>query len=126
MDYSTYGRHIITDIWEADFALLNDVDFLKHHMIQAAKRCGANILSVSYEIFQPSGVTIVVILSESHLSIHTYPEKGFAGIDCYTCGHKVNPQDAIDYLLSILKPKRSYKKELVRGLGKIEIKNSEG
>lgn len=61
------------------------------------------------------------MLSESHLSIHTYPERGFAAIDCYTCGETVDPQLAIDYLVSVLKPERTYAKKLIRGLGEMEV-----
>ncbi|MNP77385.1 S-adenosylmethionine decarboxylase proenzyme precursor [compost metagenome] len=62
-----------------------------------------------------------MMLSESHLSIHTYPERGFAAIDCYTCGEMVDPQLAIDYLVSVLKPEKTYAKKLIRGLGELEV-----
>lgn len=61
------------------------------------------------------------MLSESHLSIHTYPEKGFAAIDCYTCGETVDPQVAVDHLVAVLKPSKTYAKKLVRGLGEITV-----
>lgn len=64
---------------------------------------------------------MLVLLSESHLSIHTYPEKGFAALDCYTCGETVDPQLAIDYMLAVLKPKTSYAKKLVRGMGELQV-----
>ncbi|PFA18807.1 MULTISPECIES: adenosylmethionine decarboxylase [Bacillus cereus group] len=119
MEYSTFGRHIIVDLWETDFSLLNDCELLKHHLVTASAICGATVLSVSEKIFQPNGVTVLVLLSESHISIHTYPEKGFAAIDCYTCGTAVDPEKAINYMLGILKPGRFYINKLVRGLGEI-------
>ncbi|MNI62498.1 S-adenosylmethionine decarboxylase proenzyme precursor [compost metagenome] len=61
------------------------------------------------------------MLSESHLSIHTYPERGFAAIDCYTCGENVDPQMAIDYLVTVLQPEKAYAKKLIRGLGELEV-----
>jgi S-adenosylmethionine decarboxylase len=59
------------------------------------------------------------MLSESHLSIHTYPEKGFAALDCYTCGHTVDPQIAIDYMVAYLQPSQAFAKVLKRGDGPI-------
>jgi S-adenosylmethionine decarboxylase len=121
MEYSTYGRHIVVDVWRVDFALLNNVDFLQKIMKDAGEKCLATVLSVAYEKFDPYGGTVIVILSESHLSIHTYPEKGFAAIDCYTCGKNTEPNIAINYLIDKLKPKELYTKTLIRGLKKIEV-----
>ncbi|PEY38904.1 adenosylmethionine decarboxylase [Bacillus cereus] len=119
MEYSTFGRHIIVDLWETDFSLLNDCEFLKEHLVAASIICGATVLSVSEKAFQPYGITILVLLAESHISIHTYPEKGFAAIDCYTCGTTVDPQKAINYILDVLKPQRFYITKLLRGIGEI-------
>lgn len=121
MDYSTFGQHIIVDLWGVDFSLLNDIHFLEHHLVSAADDSGAHVLNVSTKKFQPYGVTVLVLLSESHLSIHTYPEKNFAAIDCYTCGTTVEPQIAIDYIVNILKPERMHIKRLIRGIGEIVI-----
>jgi S-adenosylmethionine decarboxylase len=121
-EYSTFGRHVAVDTWGVDFDILNDCEYLKDRMIEAAEKCGATVLSVQSKQFEPQGATVLVLLSESHLSIHTYPEKGFAALDCYTCGETVDPQVAIDYLLEIFKPKRVYDKMLQRGLeGPIEV-----
>lgn len=75
MEYSTFGKHIIVDLWGVDFSLLDDIHFLEHHLVTAADHSGAHVLNVSKKEFQPYGVTVLVLLSESHLSIHTYPEK---------------------------------------------------
>lgn len=82
-------------------------------------------MSVQSKQFEPQGATVLVLLSESHLSIHTYPERGFAAIDCYTCGETVDPQIAIDYLVRVLKPEKTYAKKLIRGLGELEVVNPE-
>lgn len=121
MEYSTFGRHIAVDVWGVDFEKLNSSEFLTRHMVEAADACGATVLSVQSKQFDPQGATVLVMLSESHISIHTYPEKGFAALDCYTCGETVDPQLAIDYLVSILKPERYYAKKLVRGIGEVEV-----
>lgn len=119
MEYSTFGKHIIVDLWGVDFSLLDDMHFLEYHLVTAADYSSAHVLNVSKKEFQPYGVTVLVLLSESHLSIHTYPEQNFAAIDCYTCGTTVEPQIAIDYIVNILKPERMHIKRLIRGIGEI-------
>ena len=121
MEYSTFGRHVAVDTWGVDFERLNNVDWLEAQMVEAAEVSGATVLSVQSKQFAPQGATVLVLLSESHLSIHTYPEKGFAAIDCYTCGETVDPQLAVDYLVSVLRPKKTYAKKLIRGLGDIQV-----
>ncbi|WP_308634783.1 adenosylmethionine decarboxylase [Paenibacillus silvisoli] len=121
MEYSTFGRHVAVDTWGVDFDLLNNAEFLQAQMVEAAEACGATVLSVQSKQFEPQGATVLVLLSESHLSIHTYPERGFAALDCYTCGETVDPQLAIDYMMSVLKPKVMHAKKLVRGMGELQV-----
>ncbi|THF83780.1 adenosylmethionine decarboxylase [Cohnella fermenti] len=123
MEYSTFGRHVTVDAWGVEFDLLNNAEVLQSHMVEAAESCGATVLSVQARQFEPQGATVLVLLSESHLSIHTYPERGFAAIDCYTCGETVDPQLAIDYLVGVLKPVSTHAKKLVRGLGEIKVED---
>lgn len=121
MEYSTFGRHVAVDAWGVRYDLLNDADWLQNQLVEAAEITGATVLSVQSRQFEPQGATVLVMLSESHLSIHTYPEKGFAAIDCYTCGETVDPQSAVDRLMEVLKPERVHAKKLIRGLGEISV-----
>lgn len=121
MEYSTFGRHVAVDTWGVDFALLNNAEWLETQMVGAAEASGATVLSVQAKQFEPQGATVLVLLSESHLSIHTYPEKGFAAIDCYTCGETVDPQVAIDYLVTVLRPENTHAKKLIRGMGEMKV-----
>lgn len=125
MEYSTFGRHVAVDTWGVDFDLLNNAEWLQSQLVEAAEACGATVMSVQAKQFEPQGATVLVLLSESHLSIHTYPERGFAAIDCYTCGETVDPQLAIDYLVSVLRPEKTYAKKLVRGLGELQVETPE-
>jgi S-adenosylmethionine decarboxylase len=120
-EYKTIGQHVMTDAWGIDFDVLNDIDFLQEHMKKAAEIIGATILTTEGWKFEPAGVTVVVILSESHLSIHTYPEKGFAALDGYTCGERIDPEPGIEYLLSVLTPAISYSQKVIRGTGELMI-----
>lgn len=121
MEYSTFGRHVAVDAWGVDFEVLNNAGLLEAHLVEAAEACGATVLSIQSRQFEPQGATVLVMLSESHLSIHTYPERGFAAIDCYTCGEMVDPQLAIDYLVTVLNPEKTYAKKLIRGMGELEV-----
>lgn len=121
MEFTTFGRHVAVDAWGVDFEVLNNEQLLQAHLVEAAEACGATILSIQSRKFEPQGATVLVMLSESHLSIHTYPERGFAAIDCYTCGESVDPQQAIDYLVTVLQPEKSYAKKLIRGMGEMEV-----
>jgi S-adenosylmethionine decarboxylase len=119
MAYSTYGRHVTMDLRDVSFDKLNDAAFLKSVMVEAAARCGATIVGENFIKFHPQGVTGVLVLSESHLSIHTYPEEGFAAVDCYTCGTTVDPEIACDYMMEALGGRVAGYRALQRGSGEI-------
>jgi len=125
MEYSTFGRHVAVDTWGVAYEKLNDAEWLQAHMVEAAEASGACVLSVQSRQFEPQGATVLVLLSESHLSIHTYPEKGFAAIDCYTCGETVDPQVAVDYLIEVLQPAKVHAKKLIRGVGEIRVADAD-
>jgi len=120
MSFSTYGRHVTMDLREVSFDKLNDAEYLKEVLVEAATRSGATIVGESFIRFNPQGVTGVLVLSESHLSIHTYPEEGFAAIDCYTCGTTVDPEIATDYIKAELGGRIAGYRALRRGSGPIE------
>lgn len=125
VEYSTFGRHVAIDTWGVDFEKLNSAEFLQNHMVEAAEACGATVLSVQAKQFEPQGATVLVLLSESHISIHTYPERGFAALDCYTCGETVDPELAIQYMVNILQPEKIYARKLIRGVGEMEVVESD-
>lgn len=97
------GRHCIYELQGGDPNLLNDEAFIKEAMTQAADASGATLLGMVSHKFEPQGVTAVVLLSESHLSIHTWPEHGYAAIDAFTCGDHTNPEEACRSLRKALK-----------------------
>ena len=121
MEYSTFGRHVAVDTWGVNFDLINNAEWLQAQMIEAAEACGATVLSVQAKQFEPQGATVLVLLSESHLSIHTYPERGFAALDCYTCGDTVDSQVAIDHMIAVLNPEKVFAKKLIRGVGEMTV-----
>lgn len=88
----TYSRHCILELWECDKELLNDLQYMERIITDAALEAGAEVREVAFHQFAPHGVSGVVIVSESHLAIHTFPEHGYASIDVFTCGTRINPK----------------------------------
>ncbi|MDG0023636.1 adenosylmethionine decarboxylase [Trinickia sp. Y13] len=86
-----YGRHVLVDIAQADHALLNDRGALVRALTDAAVAEGATVLGTIEHAFEPNGVTILLLLAESHVSLHTYPDEGRAFFDAFTCGVRCEP-----------------------------------
>ena len=109
------GRHIIAEFYDCDREIIDNIDEIEFHMKQAAYETGATIVNSSFHRFLPYGVSGVVIISESHLAIHTWPEYGYAAVDLFTCGDNVDPWKAFAYLKNVLKPQRIHTAEHLRG-----------
>lgn len=109
------GRHVLVEAYECNPELLDDIQFLQKVMVEAAVRTGAEVVDVIFRKFQPYGVSGVVVISESHLAIHTWPEYGYAAIDLFTCGETADPWKAFDYLTAALESKKVTTLEVQRG-----------
>jgi S-adenosylmethionine decarboxylase len=112
------GRHIVCELSGCDPVILTDVDNIHAMMISAAKAARATIMESAFHRFEPQGVSGTVILAESHLSIHTWPEKGYAAMDFYTCGDHTDPWLACDVAASVLNAKSVLTTEFKRGIEK--------
>lgn len=110
------GKQIIAELYHCDEKLLDDLDYIKKTMIEAAERAKTWIIDYKFHKFAPQGVSGVVIIAESHISIHTWPEYGYAAIDIFTCGNRSMPKLALDHLSRALKAKRVEYRKLRRGL----------
>lgn len=93
-----------------------DVSRIEDLLVGAAKYAKAHIVDVVFHTFNPHGVSGVVVVEESHLAIHTWPEHKFASVDIYTCGDSIDPWQAYKYLLKGLKAKHSTATEMKRGV----------
>ncbi len=113
---SDFGKHYLIDLRECDPEIIKSVDPTREIVMRAAKECGATILSDHFHQFQPMGVSGVVLIAESHISIHTWPESGFAAADIFTCG-EMKPQVAIDIMREGFRAKETSMsmKVIVRG-----------
>jgi len=110
------GRHLLIELQDCDKEVLNDLGFLRDAMLAAAIDCGATVLGESFHHFSPQGVSGVVVIAESHLSIHTWPEYGYAAVDIFTCGTSVESEKAAATLIEKLGAKSHSLMEIQRGL----------
>ena len=109
------GRHVILEYYGCSEELLNEPEALREIFTAAVRRMRAHIVSSHFHRFNPHGVSGVVVISESHLSVHTWPEFGYAAVDVFTCGDVVDPWDAHREFVRALEPERSSHVELKRG-----------
>ena len=99
---SYMGRHVIADLHDVSAEVLGSIDFWKEILIDGAKKSGATVLSDHFHHFGDGyGLTGVIVLAESHISIHTWPEKNYAAIDVFMCG-TCDPEVAVDHITSRL------------------------
>ncbi|RMF31093.1 MAG: adenosylmethionine decarboxylase [Candidatus Nitrosothermus koennekii] len=110
------GTHLIIELYGCNEAILRDVEMIKEILVNSAKLGGATILSEYFHKFgYEGGVTGVVCIAESHISIHTWPEYEYAALDIFTCSPKMDPTFIQDKIVEAIKPKDIKVKKLNRG-----------
>jgi len=114
------GKHLLLELNDCDPKLLNDISFIRDVMLAAANESGATVLGESFHQFSPQGVSGVILIAESHLSVHTWPEHGYAGADIFTCGTRVKPEKAAEVIIAKLKP--GTHSVILMNRGMIEVK----
>ena len=108
------GVHLIVDLYEAEH--LDDIDHIEATLRHCVEAASATLLHIHLHHFQPNGVSGVAVLAESHISIHTWPEAGYAALDVFMCG-SANPDACIPVLREAFSAKRVGVSELLRGQG---------
>ena len=109
--------HFLLDVAGAPFATLDDPVLVETLLVDAVKAIGAKVLGIHIHKQVPQGVTGVVVSSESHLTIHTWPERGEAAVDLFTCGDVAQARAAVEALAWALGATESAVEERVRGVG---------
>ena len=109
------GRHVLLEYYGCPMEVLNGHEAIEEIMVGAAKAMRATLVSVHFHQFNPHGVSGAVVISESHLTIHTWPEFGYAAIDVFSCGDVIDPWAAHQYMKERFKPKRESMMEIKRG-----------
>lgn len=110
------GQHVLAEFFECDPNILNNQSMVEKLMTEAALECGATIVQKCFHMFNPYGVSGVIIIAESHLAIHTWPELGYAAVDLFTCGDKCDPKVSYEYLKKMFNSRNASYKELKRGI----------
>ncbi|MGA2368753.1 MAG: adenosylmethionine decarboxylase [Dehalococcoidia bacterium] len=110
------GKQVLIELKDCNAELLNDVEYLRTLLTDVARSIGATVIKDSFYQFTPQGVSGVVIIAESHISIHTWPEYSFAAVDVFTCGDVIEPKNAVKPVSERLKAKSTTYIELKRGV----------
>jgi S-adenosylmethionine decarboxylase len=110
------GRHLLLELLDCDPDAINNLEAVKGALIEAAKRAQATIVDVVFHEFNPFGISGVVVIAESHLSIHTWPEYRYAAVDIFSCGEVLQPEIAASYLVEQFGAARASVVEMQRGI----------
>ena len=109
------GKHLLVELRDCNTQLLDDVEKTRTFMVGAAKKANATVIGAHFHQFSPHGISGVVVIAESHLSIHTWPEYGYAAVDVFTCGETLQPSVAAGYLVKKFQSKNPSLIEVRRG-----------
>jgi len=110
------GTHLLVELRECNPEILKDLEKVKNALVSAAKEAKATIVDISFHEFNPFGISGMVVIAESHLSIHTWPEYSYAAVDIFTCGDIIKPEVAASFLIEQFESKSPSIVELKRGI----------
>ena len=110
------GKHVLAEFYNCDKVLINDEKYTEELFITAAKEAGATVIKSAFHKFSPHGVSGVVVISESHLTIHSWPEYGYCAVDVFTCGDLINNDIVMQKLKEGLRAQSVSAAELNRGI----------
>lgn len=121
---SPFGKHILAEYFECECTYLDSEQAIRELMLEVASMSGATIVGNIFHHFSPQGVTGVVVIAESHLAIHTWPEFRYASVDLFTCGTHLDPWVGFEYLKERLQSRKWVSKEIIRGTMEEELSSS--
>ncbi len=110
------GTHLLVELKDCNPEILKDLNKVKESLVAAAKEAKATIIDVSFHEFNPFGISGMVVIAESHLSIHTWPEYAYAAVDIFTCGDVIKPEVAAQYIIEQFNCKNPSIFEMKRGI----------
>lgn len=116
---NSLGRHFLVELYDCDANILNDVAAARNILLEAARVSGATIIDDTFHEFSPQGVSGVVVIAESHISVHTWPEYRYAALDIFTCGTKMRPELAVEHLAGAFRAEAREVEEMQRGIIKV-------
>jgi S-adenosylmethionine decarboxylase len=110
------GSHLLIELKDCNPATLKNLEEVRDALVSAARDAKATIVDISFHEFSPFGISGMVVIAESHLSIHTWPEYGYAAVDIFTCGEVIKPEIAAAYLIDRFESKSPSIVEMKRGI----------
>lgn len=109
------GRHLTVDMYGCIFESLDNVDFVKETLLKAVSAGNMTLIDFTYHKFEPQGLTVLALLAEGHVSIHTYPKMNYTAVDVFTYGDQSNPEQAITILKNCFRPEKIKTTNIKRG-----------
>jgi len=114
------GRQILVEFYDCDNDKINDVEYIESSILAATRASKATIISHNFHKFSPHGVSGVVVIAESHVSIHSWPEYDYAAVDIFTCGDTIDPWIIQEHLKEAFQSKNTSSMEMKRGMFKMQ------
>jgi len=116
------GNHLIIELYECHSEIINDAKSVEEKLVEAVKISGANVVQSVIHKFNPHGISGVVVIEESHFSVHTWPEYGYCALDIFTCGDEIDCYSALQYLKKEFQAKNLSVTEMKRGMLDLPVK----
>jgi S-adenosylmethionine decarboxylase len=110
------GRHLLVELYDCDVAVIDNLDVVKRVMLEAARLARATVVDVVFHAFSPFGISGVVVIAESHLSVHTWPEYRYAAVDVFSCSDGLQVAEATRHLIERFAAQRASIVEVQRGM----------
>ena len=110
------GMHVLLDCWGCNDKIAS-MEIVRFALQEAVKRSDTTLLALNTHQFEPHGVSAVAFIAESHISIHTWPEKNYLALDAFTCGTSGMPERAVDVIRELFEPTDFCVRRIDRGIG---------
>ncbi len=114
------GRQILVEFYDCDSDKINDVEYIESSFLAATRASKATIISHNFHKFSPHGVSGVVVIAESHVSIHSWPEYNYAAVDIFTCGDTIDPWVIQEHLKKAFNSQNTSSMEMKRGMFRVQ------
>lgn len=114
------GRQILVELYDCNADKINDVQFVESALLEATRRSKATVISHNVHKFSPHGVSGVVVIAESHVSIHSWPEYNYAAVDIFTCGESIDPWTIQEQLKVAFESENVSSMEMKRGMFRVK------
>jgi len=116
------GNHLIVELYDCDAVLINNVRQVEQVLMTAVELSGAKMVQSVIHEFNPHGVSGVIVIEESHFSVHTWPEYGYCALDIFTCGTLIDSYAALHYMVKAFKANSYSVSEIKRGILNLPVK----